>query len=351
MNKKKKNIKLSDLIFKTILILFSGSLISLIVFYFLTNFSFNIIATSIITSIEKIKLFFVFIMVSILFSIILSFIWALILSKISLKIFSIDKIKNKAKKTIYVLSFIFFSISSSLSAGYVLTDIFIDRSGLDSEKIIMPDLNGMKVQQALEILYQKGLDSIPISNLHYSIIDSDSPESTIIKQDPPAGISIVNSSSIEIWIKISQVEIQNDSSILIPFLLGLKTERAVSLLNSRGFKVEVESIYSDTIENGLVIETSPESGERLTYGSKVYIYISIGSAPVEVPYLVGLTLIEAENLLEEYNFDISISEERTSSLPPFTIIEQDPDSGEKLQIGSIISVIISKEEMLDTIEF
>lgn len=350
MSKKNKKLKLSELIFQTIIVLFSGSLISLIIFYFLSNISFNIIANLIITSYDKIKLIFIFILIAFLFSIILSFIWALIMSKISLKILSINKLKSKASSIIYILCFVFFSIFSALSAGFVLTDIFIEKSGLDSEKIIMPDISGIKIEEALEILNKKGLDSIPVSNLHYSIIDSDSPDSTVIKQDPPPGISIINSSSIELWIKISKTEIQNDSSILIPFVLGLRTERAVSLLNSRGFYVEVESTYSDTIEKGLVLETSPASGERLTMGSKVYIYISIGISPVEVPSLVGLTLIEAENLLNELNFDISISEERVSSLPPYTIIEQNPEFGEKLQVGSIISVVISKK-LIDTIEF
>ncbi len=64
---------------------------------------------------------------------------------------------------------------------------------------------------------------------------------------------------------------------------------------------------------------------------------------VEVPELVGHTLEEAEEMLEDSKFEYTL-EPQESDEKPGTVVEQDPKAGEEVEEGSSVTVYYSKEE-------
>lgn len=341
----------TDIYLQLLLIAFAGIVVSFVVMFFVSKLSLNFIANFMSISSGNVKKFFIFLVISSALCIFLSMIWSYLLTKISFKTLIKKTLSQRLTSFFFIIILILFGISSSIASGYNLTDSFINKSGLNPPRNIVPDLSGKTLDQALVIIAEHGFDTIPSANIHYFPIDSNIPESLVIKQDPPPGVNITSSSQIELWVNIEKHSVSFDSTPSVPHVEELSLERAMNLIKSKGFNVVVESIFSDTISHGRIIRTDPAGGDEPQQGNIITIFVSKGAFPIEVPDLLGKTIIEASENLTKIDLNISIRDERTSSLPPFTILEQFPEPGESLLAGSNVSVIISKEELTDTIEF
>lgn len=84
----------------------------------------------------------------------------------------------------------------------------------------------------------------------------------------------------------------------IPDVFGASSADAQYLLEESGFLVEEKLVVSDDIE-GIVIEVWPEPGSRQPLGSTVTIGVSTFR---KIPDIVGMSLEEAQSLLEENGY-------------------------------------------------
>ena len=91
-------------------------------------------------------------------------------------------------------------------------------------------------------------------------------------------------------------------------------------------------------------ETDKEKCEKFYELAYAYI-VEHEDNIVEVPTLLGLTFIQAEQLLENYNLHISVENyEYSSEYAVDTIKSQYPTIGNKIEKGQIIYVAISSGE-------
>ncbi|MGC9367072.1 MAG: PASTA domain-containing protein [bacterium] len=341
MTKSKK--QTGENLFLVILIYATGLVISFITVFVIAKLSVTFISSLMLHSSTSVKQLFIFVVTSGLVLMVISLLWSWLLAKLSFALMIKDSLKKPAKTFCYLVAMLLFSITSGLASGYVLTDVFIDRSGLNPEKATVPDFIGLSLEQASSLLIEYGLDTLPSANIHYFPGNQEYPESTIFKQDPPPGINIAHSGQIEIWINLTKEEIVQDTVLYVPHVDGLTADRAVSLIRSKGLVPEVESLFSDSVSPGRIISTDPRGGEVSAAGDHVIIIVSKGSHPVEVPDLTNMNIIQASELLTSMELNITIADERICSLPPFTILEQQPPPGESLLPGSKVTVVISKE--------
>ncbi|MDO4178869.1 MAG: Stk1 family PASTA domain-containing Ser/Thr kinase [Phascolarctobacterium sp.] len=74
------------------------------------------------------------------------------------------------------------------------------------------------------------------------------------------------------------------------------------------------------------------------------LYFNRDRKVVEVPQVVNMTLVEAQNKLQENDFKINLVEQFDTSkkFQPGTVMEQNPKPGEKRKEGSMITLIVSK---------
>jgi len=67
----------------------------------------------------------------------------------------------------------------------------------------------------------------------------------------------------------------------------------------------------------------------------------VKSDGIKVPNVVGFPAGEAEETLERAGFDVSRTEEPTSSYPPGTVVAQDPGGGRRAAEGSTVTISVS----------
>lgn len=136
---------------------------------------------------------------------------------------------------------------------------------LGGEPATVPDLTGMTAEEAEEAIEEAGFVAEYGGDEYSSSVEAD----TVSSQSPEADTEAAMGSTITYYISLG-VETAS-----IPNVVGLSQSDATSSLKSAGFKVNVETSYSDSYDSGYVISQSKTG--TATAGSAITIYVSKGS--------------------------------------------------------------------------
>ena len=97
----------------------------------------------------------------------------------------------------------------------------------------------------------------------------------------------------------------------------------------------------DTADFGSVIEQSPAAGVKLEKGSAVSVVVADSDAKVEVPHLKGLTRVEADKRLRQ--FDLELGETRPDDAADnFVVRSQIPAEDLRVAKGTAVRVFLEK---------
>jgi len=103
----------------------------------------------------------------------------------------------------------------------------------------------------------------------------------------------------------------------------------VNELRELNLEFERESVFSEDIEEGFVIRTSPRAGTVVKEGSQVVLYTSLGKEKIEFPDYVGEQYEHVERSLINNGYADVIPYEKVSDRPVGEIIRQiQPEPGE-----------------------
>ncbi len=164
---------------------------------------------------------------------------------------------------------------------------------------------------------------------------------TIVRQEPEKG-KVEKGSTITLYIAAGEEEIR------VPDVYGFEYSSAQSILKASNFEVKIEKEANNDREAGTVIRTSPARDERVAEGATITMYVATvdEAEPVEVPNLVGKTISEAEEALEEagLELDSSRTEYRASAEPRGKIIGHE-SLGESVAPGTKIAVYVSSGQL------
>lgn len=133
-------------------------------------------------------------------------------------------------------------------------------------------------------------------------------------------------------------------SLVMPGVVGMAEEEAIALLDEKGIDYEIERDFSDSIEEGKVMEQSVVKGTEISQNQKVTLIISKGQENVDVPDVVGKTLEEARALLLAAGFKVDEDDEYDEEVEEDTIISQTPKGNTKAAKGSVVTIVVSKGE-------
>lgn len=138
-----------------------------------------------------------------------------------------------------------------------------------------------------------------------------------------------------ILIVVLFILLQRPGQVDIPAeLVGITYDDAVELLEEHslllGEKIEQAN---DDVEEGIVFQTSPDSGATVREGTEVDLYVSLGEEPfiMEDYEDEEYEVIRAE--LSELGFTIENEEESSETVPAGYIIAQDIEPGEEVLIS------------------
>lgn len=134
----------------------------------------------------------------------------------------------------------------------------------------VPQVTGYTDTAAIGMLTDAGLDY----NREYENSDTVA-EGTVIRQSPESGASVANGTKVTIVVS------QGRQSVAVPDLKNKTESEARKALEEKGLQVgTIDSDYSDTVEEGKVIDQTEVAGKTVYSGTSIGFTVSLGKKEV-----------------------------------------------------------------------
>src|SRR5215217_2286435 len=145
------------------------------------------------------------------------------------------------------------------------------------------------------------------------------------------------------WYVFSQIQDQlaANEPVAVPYVIGLKEEAAVALVQEKGLDPEVQRAANADVEKGRVFDQNPNPGNRIQKGDRVTLLVSTGPPKTSVPDVVGMNYGDAVQALNDVNLSAT-KHEVFSPKPVGKVISQDPPAGEQVVEGTEIVLDVSR---------
>lgn len=131
--------------------------------------------------------------------------------------------------------------------------------------------------------------------------------------------------------------------VAVPNVVGDDLDTAKSKLEKLGLTYEVVAKEKTDGKANIVTKQDPEADFKVKKDFKVSLTISESEDSVEVPNVVGKTILDAESILYKYGLKLAEpSYEEDSEHEEGTIIRQEPSEGSVADKNSLIKVVVSK---------
>ena len=209
-----------------------------------------------------------------------------------------------------------------------------------TKKITLDDYEGRSFDDVKKELVDLGFDEDRIKEELESSDDVD--EGDIISQSPAAGRE-VSPAEDEITFKVSS----GPDSFAMDNYYGMTEADARAALTSRGVdRSQIEVNYQSSSQpSGTIIAQAPATGETVvTSQTTITLTVSSGQEMVNVPRIVGKSQADAEADLNEAGLDSTFEEEDgyNDSVPAGHVVRVSPGAGTSVEVGSTVTVTISK---------
>ena len=129
---------------------------------------------------------------------------------------------------------------------------------------VVPDLTGIPVEKAKAIAEEKGLRAV----VDTAVPSVNAPAGVVIGQEPTAGTEVKRGRTVYLTVSLGA------KSKIVPDIVGMALEEAITSLKDIGFSVKVEPLYSCDKEPGYVERMHPPPGSSLPIGSTITLYYS-----------------------------------------------------------------------------
>jgi len=148
------------------------------------------------------------------------------------------------------------------------------------------------------------------------------------------------------WLVISN---KDTSDIKVPDVINKPIEDAVIDIENAGFKYTTETEYSDEVEEGKVIRTTPSAGSTRKKGSTITIIESLGGNSYVLEDLTGKKYAEVKAKLELLKLNVKIDKKEVDNPDEYKgkediIIDQNPkfnvDEEKLLKEGDTITLYL-----------
>ena len=131
----------------------------------------------------------------------------------------------------------------------------------------------------------------------------------------------------------------------VPNLKGLSVENAVQLLQSEGFRYQIDSVFILDKKPGLVLEQDPDPNTNVKINRMIYLTIVSSQTPdVNFPDIENKTLVEAQAMLANYGLKIGDTtytpDIARDAVLGFNYAGQSVSVGQKIPKGSRINLIL-----------
>lgn len=207
-------------------------------------------------------------------------------------------------------------------------------NGMFLQSVEVPDLVGQDLNAATpdgklfatQVTYQYNADS------DVGTILSQSPQAGMVRRVAPGRHPCVLTLTVSLGAE--QVQVGD--------YVGMTKYQALTACRRLGLIPDIRQV--DGYPAGNVARTEPAAGEVLSAGSTVVLYVgtSHNVAKVAVPNLIGLSEISAATMLSSLGLTRGNVSYMTSDQPVGTVIAQSVLSGNSVNAGTRVAIVVSK---------
>lgn len=196
----------------------------------------------------------------------------------------------------------------------------------------IPDLRGLELGEARELLAERGLDVGSVDSIRHP----EAPERRILGQSPLPGQLGLPGGSVELTVSLGP------ERRAVPDVSRLRGDRALTVLRTTGFEVTVDSIEA-WVPQGRVVGTRPEAGAMVALPGEVTMTVSLGPPMVTMPNLLGLQEERAREVLD--SLGLAVGEVETAFRFGFSqgeVLEQFPRADSLVARGAEVRLVIGR---------
>ncbi len=177
------------------------------------------------------------------------------------KVKYVDRNKEKGKMNLFqkfmMLFFILLSLSALGLAGFLGYYIYTNQN------IDVPSVTGYSYESACEILKNRKLQCVKVEK----IVNDEDNDKIVISQSKKSGSKVMENTTIKLTVGVL------DTSVLVPNLIDLNLNEAISILNKSNIKYKLVYSASDK-DNDVVINQSIKKGKKIKLTDILIITVS-----------------------------------------------------------------------------
>jgi serine/threonine-protein kinase len=144
-----------------------------------------------------------------------------------------------------------------------------------------------------------------------------------------------------LWLFARNLRASNETQqVRVPNVIGLTRNAAQSTISDHRLNPVVETTPSDK-PPGTVIEQKPVGGSLAERGSEVTITVAKAPKQIEMPSVVGQTIVEATATLQDAGLNLGKVSEQGSSEAVGTVISQNPVAESQVDKGTRVDVVVA----------
>lgn len=205
---------------------------------------------------------------------------------------------------------------------------------LDGRYTSTPGVLGLSSAAAEQRLEDAGLEVAWGDKAYSETI----PAGDVVATDPEPGSKVLDGGTVTVVLSLGKERYD------VPKLKGMTVDEAQDALTQTHLTYGTTTEeWSDTVEEGVVIASSPKAGTTLRPDAAVDLVVSKGPKPVKLKDWVGKDADEAVAWAKDKGLDASISgREYSDTVAEGDVISMDPPSGTVLHRGDGVSFVVSK---------
>lgn len=192
--------------------------------------------------------------------------------------------------------------------------------------VLAPQIMGLRLAEAKKKLGSAHLEQGSIER-EFNLNDPG-----IVIGQHPSGVKLEWGSTVDLVVS------KGPRSIEVPSVVGKKAAAAERILKQGGFTPVMSEEYSDDVEKGLVISTTPTGSATAPEGSQIQVFVSKGPEfkPLTLPDVRGMDADSATGVLEGKGLNVSVEQ----SCPGSTVVETSPIAGTTVHQNDTIALFV-----------
>ncbi len=235
-------------------------------------------------------------------------------------------------------------ISALLISGVIDFSRFTEEIILPDGVVIVPDVEGMQIDEAISTVKEKQLHPTTGGNVQSEYVEA----GKIILQDPIGDSYLEINGTVVLTVSSGKgVEIAKDGISTVPYVIWDTKDDAIAKLLKAGLgQPKIVEEFNDNVAIGAVIKTDISAGEKVKEGTVITLTISKGPKSFAMPDVVGQDGLIARNSLEAKGLKVTVTYVNDKRIPDGNVVSQSVGKGSQVKRGDSVELEISSGKPL-----